>query len=249
MTEARGGNDVASVLRRLDRRSTEAFMHSLAEEFARLYRIIGRLEARLATMETLNAVADRLLSEGERDVVPLPSNLKVNAADSFPKSAGFYGLEYDEKGRAFRWTGPDRNFWLQLFVDRGAPASFALSFLDFFSNDPIDRLRAFVDGDEVPLSFRRNAEGYEAIGPLPIRSDAGGTVLTFVIPSVVSPAAKVRPDSRMLGLRFLGLSVEPLAAGVAAGLARLAGATMSRSDEVDEREDSGQRGRATPASE
>lgn len=225
-------------------------MHSLAEEFARLHRIIGRLEARLATMEMLNAVADRLLAEGERDVAPPPARSKISAADSFPESAGFYGLEYDEKGRAFRWTGPDRNFWLQLFVDRSAPASFVLSFLDFFSNDPIERLRAFVDGDEVQLSVRRNADGYEAVGPLPMRDDAGGTVLTFVIPSLASPAARERPDSRMLGMRFLALSVEPLAAaGVAPDLVRLAGAVKSRPNEVEEGEVLRWPGRAAPASE
>lgn len=198
--------DIASMLQRFDTRSPEKLIRALAEEFVRLHRAHTRLEARLATMETLSAVADQLLDSANRSF-DYPKTVKIDAAASSIELVGVHQLEHTSDGMPFRWTGPERHFSIQFFVSRRQPAIFNLRFGRFFADVPVEQLRAFVDGDEVPLSISGAEGGYEARGELPPREKLGGTVLTFVVPALAAPSAKGYDDVRLLGLLFVELAV------------------------------------------
>ncbi len=198
--------DITCLLQRFDRRSPDTLIRALAKEFVSLHRAHARLTARVAAMETLGAVADRLLTGAEAPF-DYPKTLRIDAGGSTSELIGFHQLEYDDEGLPYRWTGPERQFSVQMFVSRRTPAAFELSFGKFFADSPVEQLRGFVDGEEVPLMIRFGAQGYEARGEMPPRQQAGCTVLTFLVPVMGSPAASGSTDRRALGLQFAGLSV------------------------------------------
>jgi hypothetical protein len=205
------GNDLTAVLQRIDSRSPDAFIHSLAEEISRLHGAVAALEGRLAVMETLAAMADRVVADFPDTQPEFPARMEIEAGDSPLDMVGFHELEYDERGKAYRWTGPERHFSFQFFLDRRASAAFSLTYREGFADEPPELLRSFVDGKEVAITVKRAPEGYVASGAMPPRQDGGGTVLTFVVPSVLSPSARGQSDARLLGLKFLKLVVEPAA--------------------------------------
>ena len=203
------------ILQRLDRSSADALVRSLADELARLHRQQAVLTARLAAMESLQTMADRILDAGEGGEVRYAERARIDAAHSFLDTVGFHALEQDENGMPYRWSGPERTFAISIFVDRRRPMAFALCFGRLYSDAPLELLRAFVDGEDAGLSIARLPNRYEARGLLPPREEPGATVLTFVVPEMQSPADGGLADERQLGLSFECLCVDPLPAAKA----------------------------------
>ncbi len=208
MTEHLLNNSIEEILGRFDGSSGETLIRSLAAEFLQLHRAHAALAARLAVMETLQAMSDGILEAASGAVARYPARARVAADDCVLDIIGFHQLEHDQTGAPYRWTGPERYFSFHLFVDRRTPAAFVLSFGAFYAEASVKHLRGFVDGKEILLSFKGASNGWEARGAMPPRRDAGATVLTFVVPQIASPSSKGSADVRLLGLSFQSLTVE-----------------------------------------
>ena len=112
----------------------------------------------------------------------------------------------------FRWTGPERRFGFELFVDRRERADFVLTFDDFASRRRVEELVGFVDGAPVLLRVERRGDRSIAAGVLPPRADRGGTAIAFLCPQVEALKEPGRTDERVAGLRFRALAINPAAA-------------------------------------
>ena len=208
----------SSIVQRFDRSSPDALLKSIAKELVRLGQANVLLEARLAAMESLQAIADRIAAGEEGDVAShYPSHVSIDAANSYLGALGFYEVEHDHNGVPYRWSGPERQFSFQIFVDRRESARFTLKFGQIYANAPLEGLLCFADGERVELTVKRVAAGHEAKGLLPLRKDSGGSVLTFLCPATESPEERGFADRRQLGISFRVLTVEamePVAAPV-----------------------------------
>jgi len=201
--------DESAVLRRFDRSSPDALLKSIAREILSLRRAQAELAAKMEVFGSLQAAADRIAA-AESDVrgASAPSRVVVDAAQSFQGSTGFHELEHDPDGQPFRWTGPEPRFSFEFFIDRRRPAKFMMRFGPLFSGGSPVGLLCFVDGEPTPVKLQAATTCFEAVGVLPPRPEPGGSVLSFVCPSMASPAAQGLADSRMLGLLFRRLTVE-----------------------------------------
>ena len=209
MPAERPEDALAAVLKRIDRTSADSLIHSLAGEILRLQNAQAALEARLAAMESLNALADRLLADPPAPQPAYSARVDIDAASAFLDAVGFHALELDPKGAPFRWSGPQRPFSFHLFVDRSQAATFALSFDGLYAEAPPETLRGFVDGEEIPLSFSQVGDLIEARGDIAVRREAGGTTLSFLVPRLASPGDRGLNDWRQLGLCFRRLVLAP----------------------------------------
>ncbi|WP_294534116.1 hypothetical protein [uncultured Rhodoblastus sp.] len=235
MNSEGSGLDAESILQRFDRSSSDALLQSIARELLRLDEANALLQARLSAMESLLALSDRIAASQEPEfAAPYPDKIAIDAADSFLGALGFYELEHDMDGLPFRWSGPDRQFSFQLFVNRQEPCYFDLTFGQFFAEAPIDRLQCRVDGENVELSLEGARGRYQASGVLPPRKDRGGTLLTFVCPEMASPESLGYADRRLLGLTFYRLTADKQAPSPATAEPRFsAGATARAVDSGD----------------
>jgi hypothetical protein len=211
MSELEGALHEDAILSRFDRSSPEALLKSIAAEFRKLHETNARLIARVEVMASLAAMADRIMAgEIEEFGADHPGSVRVSANQYLPDSSGFYPIEYDRAGRPLRWTGPNRHFSFQVFVQRRTRSRFLLVFDNFFAATDPAEFRCFVDGEPAPLKIQRIADHYEALGLLPVRSDKGATSLIFACPNVGSPAEQGHDDTRKLGLSFRLLAIDPL---------------------------------------
>jgi hypothetical protein len=212
MSQSEALNEEAAILARLDRSTPDALLKSIAAEFARLHEDNARLTARIAVMQGLSAMADRIgRAESAEFAADYPIALLIDADYSFSGGTGFHEVEYDSVGLPFRWTGPDRRFAFELFVDRREPADFALTFDDFPARRRLDELVAFVDGAPAALRVDRRGDRCFATGALPARADRGGTAIAFLCPQVELLKSPDRQENRQVGLRFRALAINPTA--------------------------------------
>lgn len=206
-------SSVESILARFDKTTPQSLLVSIATELHRLEQMNALLLARLSAMESLQVIFDRISAAGSgAEMAAYPKKIVFDAAYSIPGAWGFYGLEYDGSGSPHRWTGPDRKFSFQFFVDRKCEAEFTLRFRRLYADSAVEEIRCFADGDELDVRLSATQGGYILSGTIPRREMDGGTVLTFVCPAVSSPAAMGRgKDIRMLGLSFQSLKITALA--------------------------------------
>ena len=202
-------SDVESLIGRFDRSSANALLVSLATELLRLGRAHAALSAKVAAMEVLQTTIDTIAAVGvEVERAIFPKVLTLGAADSLQGARGLYQLEYDSIGRPYRWTGPEADFSFQFFVDRSVDLGFFLAFGEHSANIPVDGMRCFGDGTEIAVKIRHTKDGYELDGCLPARIGRGGSVLTFVCPTIASPAEyDGSTDKRLLGVTFRSLRI------------------------------------------
>jgi hypothetical protein len=224
--------DVEAILARLDQSSLPQLALSLAHEIARSNELFVALFARVAAIEALQVVNDRIVDEGTiLSPDQLPRSVRFDATYSLPRSNGLYALEYIPGGKPFRWTGPDPAFSFEFFVNRTEGAQAILHFERLYRGSP-EEIRCLVDGKTIPTRVVEGPEGLEIRANLPSRDDAGGTALTFVCPNIASPAEhEGNKDTRRLGLAFQSLNVDSLALGAMAPDENVAAARLSVIDE------------------
>jgi hypothetical protein len=199
----------AAIFEQFDRSSPDGLLRSIAKEFARLSDANARLAARVSALEAVSAFSDRIAAgEVEEIGAVYPSSVHIGADEMYRDAVGFHRVEYDDIGRPFRWSGPDRQFSFQFFIDRKRSARFIMRFDGLFAAAPVEQIACLVDGEPTALQLRRNGDALEATGSMASRSDRGGSVLTFVAPRVETPESRGLPDSRPLGLCFRWLKVE-----------------------------------------
>lgn len=202
-------NSLDAIISRFDKSSSENLLRSIAKEIYRLGQANAVLTARVMAMETLQIIIDRIArAADEADAKVFPTSVILDATHSIPGSWGFHNLEYDETGRPFRWTGPDRNFSFPVFVNRRVPLEFKLSFGRICGGFPIEGIRAFLDGEPIQIQSDVSSHGQMITGKITKREVIGGTVLTFVCPATTSPATfESNDDHRLLGLSFYSLAI------------------------------------------
>lgn len=208
MSEFRGDFDIDEVLQRFDRTSADALLRSIASEVVRLSLANASLQARVAALEALMATNDRILAEGGGAEADYPSRFHISAEDSVTDAVGLFELEYDQSGRAFRWTGPERHFSFAFFLDRRRPANFSLLVDRHPAGPAPEELICQGDGERLATSVARTAQGYEIGGVLPARATGGGSVLTFLSPKMAALGADQAPNKRQVGVAFRNLSAQ-----------------------------------------
>jgi hypothetical protein len=200
--------DEEAILRRLDRTSPDTLLKSIVGELTRLARAHNQLRARLAAMEALQTVADRIVAGDVTDLFDsYPRQIEINADNSIIDADGFYHLEHGHDGTPFRWSGPDRQFSFKFFIDRRPSLYFELRFGKIYADVPVDGLVAYADGQPIDLVVQGRPGGHKARGVLPPREKPGGSVLSFTCPKMESPKSRGNADSRVLGVLFHSLQI------------------------------------------
>jgi hypothetical protein len=200
-------SDVAQIISRLDRSSPDKLLSSIADELFRLHQAYQTLVARMHALEITQATYDQMISTGEPAALEaLPQATVIDASFSLSAEAGFYHLEYDSLGVPYRWTGPEPTFLFELFIDRHSPAAIRMRFSQATFTEAQRSVRCYVDGHEIATALFETDGEFEVRGMLPPREVAGGTVVSFVCPSVSAPSGQ--QDIRLLGLVFRWLRIE-----------------------------------------
>jgi len=201
-------SDVAQIIARLDRSSPDKLLNSIAEELLRLHRGYQAVVARMHALEITQSTYDQMISSGEPVALQtMPQATVIDASFSLSTEAGFYQLEYDSLGVPYRWTGPEPTFLFELFIDRQSPAAIRLRFSQAtFSQRTV---QCYVDGHEIATTLVEIDGEFEVRGMLPPRDLVGGSVVSFVCPSVSAPGQQ---DARLLGLVFRWLRIEAVPA-------------------------------------
>jgi hypothetical protein len=204
-------SDVARIIARLDRSTPDKLLHSIAEELFRLHRAYHALVAKMHALEITQSTYDQMIASGEPTALQgMPQATVVDASFSLSTEAGFYHLEYDNQGVPYRWTGPEPTFLFELFIDRQLPAAIRLRFSQASFNQAQRSVRCYVDGHEIATMLIEIDGEYEVRGTLPPRDLEGGSVVSFVCPSVSAPSGQ--QDIRLLGLVFRWLRIEAVPA-------------------------------------
>lgn len=208
-------SDAATILARLDRSSPDALLASLGAELLRLHEAYAAMSARLNALEVTQSLQDKVLeAEQLHQLSELPNALSIEASFALPASAGFYALEYDNVGNPFRWTGPDPVFHFEIMLNRTGPANLCMRYMRLFAALSNQKVRCYVDGDEIETEHWAIDSECEVRGLIPPREGPGATVVMFVCPRVASPAdLHVSEETRKLGLafRWLKIACEPAA--------------------------------------
>lgn len=203
-------SDVAQIIARLDRSSPDRLLNSLADELFRVHRAYQALAARMHALEITQSTYDQMISSGEPAALQtLPQATVIDASFSLSTEAGFYHLEYDSLGVPYRWTGPEPTFLFELFIDRQSPAAIRLRFSQATFAQAQRTVRCYVDGHEITTALLEVDGEFEVRGMLPPRDLVGGSVVSFVCPSVSAPGGH---DIRLLGLVFRWLRIEAVPA-------------------------------------
>ena len=201
-------NAVQSRARAIRQRINESTpLDSLVAELARQQVQIEELELQLRAMRAQQVVRDVLLPQAIVTYKGV-SVAHVDAGMPLDARRGFYSLEYDGRGRPFRWTGPSPSFYFDIHLDRSAPLQFTLSLASGLG-EASDEVRAFCDGAELVCQRHDLSDATEWTGILYPREALGLTRLTFLPRQMFSPAASGgdEADLRTLGVVFRELHV------------------------------------------
>lgn len=182
-------------------------LESLIKELALHKLELAEFKRELAVIRAHQRMRDILLPRAKEEY----SGRKQAAIDAgMPLGAeqGFYALEYDGRGRPFRWTGPGRVFHFDLHLDRSTPLRFTLH-LAPWCEKYARGLRCFSDGVEIPLVKQPCNWAVEYGAVLLPREVLGVTRIEFLVAKTFSPAllsADAAADKRQLGVVFLDLT-------------------------------------------
>jgi hypothetical protein len=202
--------DVAQILARLDRSSSDTLLNSIAQELLRLHHSLHVVVARMHALEITQTTYDQMISSGDTPAfTSMAQTAAVDASFSLSAEAGFYPLEYDSLGVPYRWTGPESTFLFELFIDRKVPADIRMRHSKVRFAEARHPVRCYVDGHEIATTLVEVEGELEVRGLLPSRDLVGGTVISFVCPRVSSPASDGQSqDTRLLGVAFRWLRIE-----------------------------------------
>ncbi len=137
------------------------------------------------------------------------SVVRVTAADETSLIDGFYSLERDHAGSAFRWTGPSRQFRIRVEIDRRVHNRAVLTLLASESKVNLSTLQCAVDGTYVDVEKMPGDYPHRYRFPLPPRRRGlTPTVIAFVAQETICPKALgYGEDTRSLGVIFQDLTI------------------------------------------
>jgi hypothetical protein len=186
-------------------------------EIAALRAEIADLRARLESHERILQLRDAALAESPpvpqaaqpaSALPPLPDHFAIGADQLLPTQDGFYQLEWGSEG-AFRWTGPAPDVGFDAWVDRSVPLVATLRLFHFGTPANANDLIIEVDGTAHALALTGKDKVLRC-APIAPRPGDGPTRLTLRVAHLHSPAAAHGlPDTRILGVAFQSLRLEP----------------------------------------
>lgn len=182
---------------------------AIADEFGDLHAQMRRIEDRLRLLPIYRDFSERLslLAESGLAHEELPDRLKIEASHLLAADGGFYAIEYDRSGRAYRWTGPRRHFYFVLYLDRRAPLRIELELCRLADSGMQKNLLLLADGKPVALHAEFVKSDIVASATLPPLASARATSLIFVLPALVPETDGV--NVRHIGVAFRELRVYP----------------------------------------
>ena len=198
-----------TLLHRLSERcSTEHYdvespiVDELADIIARLRRLEGLFEA------VGDEALGRSFSSAPVRPVPIARGEALAADCYFSPFNGFYPLEVEPSGSAFRWTGPTHEFQFDLAFDRTQAACFQLGLRGGVQPSQCEGIFLIADGVHIPVEVSLDNAGYTISFELPPAPFSEITRLVFVVPRVFRPAdSDGGTDLRMLGVCFVHLKL------------------------------------------
>jgi len=169
-----------------------------------------RIEALEDRVQALTLIIGNL-TERSGIRVAYPERATLEADEYIACSQGFYEIEYDDEGLAYRWTGPSRNFFFWLLIDRSCDKLIELRAGQAARQELLDGLMVFADGIELTTRFEQQSK-HSVIrsilphnpipNPLPIK-------LHYSLSTTFTPyALDLSDDIRQLGLTFYRLDVD-----------------------------------------
>jgi hypothetical protein len=182
-------------------------VEALTDEIASLQSSFDELRRDMEAIEQYSLLAERLeLTTGQKKSrAELPRRVEISAMEHLLPRDGFYTLEYADDGTPFRWTGPERTFSFNIYVDRQRPVQVTLEALSASDPTLLRNLEAFADGLPLPRQIQPQGDGFRLFATLQPREAVDSTQLTFVSPCVSAP--KESEDNRLLGVAFTRLSL------------------------------------------
>jgi hypothetical protein len=141
-----------------------------------------------------------------------PEGLTVHAYEF--GNRGWYPVEEDSVGQAFRWLGPESAAEIRVKVERQTPLSCTISVINAMGTDILRSVDVAVDGMPIEAERQLTGErkGFVHFTIPPSRSDPNSkTKLTFTVRETVSPNAvdASSPDTRRLGIAVGNLVIKP----------------------------------------
>lgn len=195
------------IRRSIDERSP---LDSLAAELAKLRMELDQVGKALRSLQAQRAMSDVLLPEA-RLLYQGVSHARVDAGMLLSPQQGFYNLEYDSRGRTYRWTGPRARFHIDLHVDRSGPLKLTLR---LGPSQGCNDARVYCDGSEVVTTLHEDDDGFVLEGMLMPRA-AQGLTRIHGVPLRMEALGEQNGDARLLGVVFRALEVSPVSAEAA----------------------------------
>ena len=182
---------------------------AIADEIADLQAQTSRIAEELRLLPVYQSFSERLglLMDNSIGEGVLPDRLTLDASHLFVAENGFYGIEHDESGAAYRWTGPRRDFSFVVYLDRRTPLRLELELANMADPKLQSDILLLVDGTNVPLKISQFKKGYVGHAILPERDRTRATSLIFVVPCVLPEPKGL--DPRHFGVAFRELRIEP----------------------------------------
>lgn len=178
----------------------------LVEELAEIRARLRRLEDLLESLD--DETVGRPSGAAPVRPVHLDKGEALGADRYLSPLNGFYPLEVDPEGNAFRWTGPTHEFLFDLAVDRTQTARFELCLQAGVKADQCEGIALIADGVHTPVEVLTESAGYIVRFELPVGQTGDITTLVFVAPRVYRPAdLDGGTDWRMLGVCFKHLKL------------------------------------------
>ena len=182
---------------------------AIADEICDLHAHVDRIAEQLRLLPLYQSFSERmdLLEEAGVGQVQLPQRLTIEASHLFVTDHGFYTLEYDSSGRAYRWTGPRRDFYFVVYVDRSVPLRLELEIFRMVDRRLQSDIVLLADGVPMPLHLDTARDCIVGRAVLPVHSRTRATSLIFVVPCVLPEPKGL--DARHLGVAFRELRIRP----------------------------------------
>ena len=183
-------------------------MAALEDELRRLREEHAEMRAQLAAIAATERFRDVILQRHPALPNPLPVAAALDARDFIEQGEGFYYLEANPDGPAYRWTGPGHTARVTFLVDRTRPLMVTLGLVSPGRHAAgEDRITVEADGVTYGTEPVEGSGIVLRAGPIPPRATPGATELVVYTPVLFSPESV--EDHRRLGIAISRIEVAP----------------------------------------
>mgnify|MGYP005843678167 CR=1 FL=1 len=188
--------------------ATRSVIEELTWQDAELYRYAKELFE-----ERLRAAMNRPPTAPPPDGADGPSSVSLDFGDPLPPRWGLYAIERGPLG-TYRWTGPDREAWVEVAVAGGRALLLEVHVLMALRPELLDGLRLSVNGRPLPTVRADGRDGFRFRAEVPAEvlaarrgpARVGLTVPATFLPAEVDPS---NADPRRLGVAVSRVSLTP----------------------------------------